>query len=40
MRIIREKKSLEIRETKGSNSFINGNRFSYSIDVRILSLAL
>lgn len=35
-----KKKSLEIRETEGSNSFINGNRFSYSIDVRILSLAL
>lgn len=40
MRIIRGKKSLDIRETKGSNSFINGNRFSYSIDVKILSLAL
>lgn len=40
MRIIRGKKSLAIRETKGSNSFINGNRFSYSIDVKILSLAL
>ena len=35
-----EKKSLQIRETKGSNSFINGNRFSYSTDVKILSLGV